>query len=373
MTRNMAMATVVLLLASACAGGASLPVVTGSFKAACLAANQGEAAAQSSVGDRYRRVGVDSDRYPPPSDSDIGAYQRAYMWYSLAAANGDLYGASRKRSLADELTPDQIAGAEMMAADWRPDPSECDVAEAEAADTTPALSAYAGVGERPIAGSFKAACLEANKGITASQSSVGDRYRRVGVDSDLFPRPSESNIGAYQRAYMWYSLAAAKGDGYGASRRNSLAEVMTPEQVAGAEMLVADWKPDPGECDGARAAPEAVEAAPRISAYDDTAVPEITGSFKVACLAANQGQAAAQSSVGDRYRRVGVDSDRFPPPSDNVTAYKRAYMWYSLAAANGDDYGAKRGRSLAGQMTPQQISEAEQLVADWQPDPTECG
>ena len=126
MTRNMAMATVVLLLSSACAGGASLPVVTGSFKAACLAANQGEAAAQSSVGDRYRRVGVDSDRYPPPSDNNISAYQRAYMWYSLAAANGDQYGAARKRSLAEELTPDHLAGAAVTAADCRPDPSEGD-------------------------------------------------------------------------------------------------------------------------------------------------------------------------------------------------------------------------------------------------------
>ena len=108
MTRNIAIAAMVLLLTSACAGGGGslpgckesfdrviagvfslgmtefngcVPLATGSFKLACLSANRGEAAAQSSVGDRYRRIGVDSDRYPPPSDY-ASAYVRAYMWYS---------------------------------------------------------------------------------------------------------------------------------------------------------------------------------------------------------------------------------------------------------------------------------------------------
>ena len=104
----------------------------------------------------------------------------------------------------------------------------------------------------------------------------------------------------------------------------------------------------------------------------DGCVPRATGSFKLICFFANRGDAAAQSSVGDRYRRIGVVSNRYPPPSDIASAYKRAYMWYSLAAANGDSYGAERRRSLAGEMTPEQITEAELLAAMWQPDPNEC-
>ena len=152
MTRSAAMAVMVLLLVGACANGAGMPAckdnfdrvvegvlslgmtefdgcvprATGSFEAACLLANRGEAAAQSSVGDRYRRVGVVSDRYPPPSDY-ASAFMRAYMWYSLAEANGDGYGARRKRSLAEEMTPEQISEAERLVAGWQPDPNECDV------------------------------------------------------------------------------------------------------------------------------------------------------------------------------------------------------------------------------------------------------
>ena len=65
-------------------------------------------------------------------------------------------------------------------------------------------------------------------------------------------------------------------------------------------------------------------------------------------------------------------SVRYPPPDDYASAYIRAYMWYSLAAANGDSYGAKRKDSLAEEMTSEQVSEAERLVAGWQPDPNEC-
>ncbi len=120
------------------------------------------------------------------------------------------------------------------------------------------------------------------------------------------------------------------------------------------------------------AAPETAETVPYVSPYLGTGVRDVTGNFKSACLSANQGQAVAQSSVGDRYRRVGVVSDRYPPPSDFASAYRRAYMWYSLAAANGDPYGAERKNSLAEEMTPEQIAKAKRLVAGWQPDPNEC-
>ena len=50
------------------------------------------------------------------------------------------------------------------------------------------------------------------------------------------------------RAYMWFSLAAAHEDDtyaedYADGFRNSLAEKMTPAQLAEAKRLVREWKP----------------------------------------------------------------------------------------------------------------------------------
>jgi hypothetical protein len=47
-------------------------------------------------------------------------------------------------------------------------------------------------------------------------------------------------------------------------------------------------------------------------------------------------------------------------------------MWYSLAVSNGDSYSARRRNSLAKRMTPEQITEAERLVEEWEPDPSAC-
>jgi hypothetical protein len=44
-----------------------------------------------------------------------------------------------------------------------------------------------------------------------------------------------------------------------------------------------------------------------------------------------------------------------------------AYLWYSLAAAQ-DHYDATEERAvLVGQMSPEEIAEAEQQVRDWRP------
>ncbi len=93
------------------------------------------------------------------------------------------------------------------------------------------------------------------------------------------------------------------------------------------------------------------------------------------CLAANQGHALAQEERGDlhvqglgqAWREAGLVK------LDHV----RAYMWYSLAAANGEPRAGYRSRplyirdDLADQMTPAQIAEAERLAAEWKPG--DCG
>jgi TPR repeat protein len=68
-------------------------------------------------------------------------------------------------------------------------------------------------------------------------------------------------------------------------------------------------------------------------------------------LAAEQGVADAQSNLGFMYDKgEGV-----------LTDTKRAYMWYNLAGYNGSEIGSKNKDKLAKQMTPADISKAQDM------------
>jgi len=45
----------------------------------------------------------------------------------------------------------------------------------------------------------------------------------------------------------------------------------------------------------------------------------------------------------------------------------RAYMWYSLGAANGVEAGARLRDAIAKRMDPDQIDEAQKLAREWKP------
>jgi hypothetical protein len=73
-------------------------------------------------------------------------------------------------------------------------------------------------------------------------------------------------------------------------------------------------------------------------------------------LAAEQGQADAQSNLGYMYATgAGV-------PEDDVVAY----MWYNLAAAQQGNENAQRSKDiLEDRMTREQIAEAQRLSTEW--------
>ncbi len=51
-------------------------------------------------------------------------------------------------------------------------------------------------------------------------------------------------------AYMWFALSEASSDRLLRSAyREALAKSMSPTQIAEAERLVAEWKPDPRACE----------------------------------------------------------------------------------------------------------------------------
>lgn len=72
------------------------------------AAEAGDPVAQLNLGDLYSRgAGVPRDLV------------RAYVWLSLAAAQGRLWPERRRREIAREMTPAQVAEAEARLKAWR--------------------------------------------------------------------------------------------------------------------------------------------------------------------------------------------------------------------------------------------------------------
>ncbi len=81
-------------------------------------------------------------------------------------------------------------------------------------------------------GAFVAWEESANAGEAKSQAALGQLYAQgVGVPQN------------YLQAYVWYALAAARGDATALTARDALAKQMTPEQIAAAQSMAAQWKP----------------------------------------------------------------------------------------------------------------------------------
>ncbi len=51
----------------------------------------------------------------------------AYKWYGLAMGNGNERAAELRHSISGQMTPDQIAEARHLVAEWEPNSAECEV------------------------------------------------------------------------------------------------------------------------------------------------------------------------------------------------------------------------------------------------------
>ena len=95
-----------------------------------------------------------------------------------------------------------------------------------------------------------------------------------------------------------------------------------------------------------------------IAAYDGG---DYATAFAEAMAVAARGDGDAQSLVGFLYSRgegVGLD-------------LVRAYLWFSLAADQGDAFAMDALAGLARRMTAARITEAEALARDWRPEPND--
>ncbi len=73
--------------------------------------------------------------------------------------------------------------------------------------------------------------------------------------------------------------------------------------------------------------------------------------------AAEQGGAGAQHNLGVTYANgQGVPQD-----------YVQAHMWFELAAARGNKGARKHRDTVAKEMTPAQVAEAQRLAREWRP------
>ncbi|MBF0158487.1 MAG: sel1 repeat family protein [Magnetococcales bacterium] len=84
-----------------------------------LAALQGHAAAQYNLGVRY----ANGRGVPQPDVIE------AYMWFTLAVAQGDPDALVARDRIAMGMTPDQIAQGQKLAQEWRPTRKVLPVAE----------------------------------------------------------------------------------------------------------------------------------------------------------------------------------------------------------------------------------------------------
>jgi hypothetical protein len=81
------------------------------------------------------------------------------------------------------------------------------------------------------------------------------------------------------------------------------------------------------------------------------------------CRNAAEGDGSARSGIGSHYRQG------WEPVQQNLV---RAFQWFSLAADAGHDDAARYRDEVAAQMSPEQLAEARQLIAEWVPDAAIC-
>ena len=154
------------------------------------------------------------------------------------------------------------------------------------------------------------------------------------------------------KAYMWYRLAAYRGDYMMASEQaRRLREEQTTEQLSHAEYLIQEWSP--GQCEQ-----ELLHDIPHYP-NDNQSAHLLLKDIDLLCPEAELGKADAQTQIGDLYY-VGsyglFDKDLL-----------QAYVWYSLGSKNGNSYAASLVEKVRSELTPEQFLKAKGRLEKWEP------
>ncbi|HYQ73132.1 MAG TPA: tetratricopeptide repeat protein, partial [Gammaproteobacteria bacterium] len=185
-------------------------------------------------------------------------------------------------------------------------------------------------------------CRSADKENTKAQFRLGLLYEMGSEDVPKDP----------VKAYMWYRLAASRGDYMMASEQvRRLHEKQTTEQLSHAEYLIQEWSP--GQCEQ-----ELLHDIP-LYPNDNQSAHLFLKDIDLLCPEAELGKADAQTQIGDLYY-VGsyglLDKDQI-----------QAYVWYSLGSKNGNSYAASLVEKVRSELTPEQYLKAKDRLEKWEP------
>jgi len=173
---------------------------------------------------------------------------QGHMWLNLAASYGDRSAGRDRDGFAENMTAESILRAQILARNWRPKDGGKQKTNKDAVALR--IDAERGddvaqwkLGEmyrsgRDFLQDFQEAMTwytrAANHGNAAAQYALGSIYTEAtGVPQN------------YVAGHMWLNLAAAGGHHLAFKARNDLTELMTSDQVAEAQRLAREWKPEP--------------------------------------------------------------------------------------------------------------------------------
>ena len=183
-----------------------------------LAADQGDAAAQTSLGAKYQK-----GRGVPQSDAE------ALRWFRKAADQGD--GGAQFNLGLMYLDGYGVPHSDAEAAGWFRKAADQGYADAQYNLGVMYHDGH-GVPQRSDAEAVRWWRKAAEQGYALAQYNLGSMYHDGhGVPQD------------YVSAHMWLNLAAASGEQRAAQRRDAVARLMTPAQIAEAQKLEHEWKP----------------------------------------------------------------------------------------------------------------------------------
>ncbi len=189
----------------------------------------------------------------------------------------------------------------------------------------------------------------------------GDSSQTAGA-AERLGRLSERGTGTakdYAAAAKWYGKAAAAGDVAAEARLGRLYRTGVPG-VARDPMQAAKWS-----IRGASQGNAVAQANLGYMAMDGT-----SGPVDAAAAAGWFKRSAEQGDAGGMMGLATLTESGKGVPKDAVQAYK----WYALASVDDGDYAAdlferakRQKEALAAKMTPAQVAQGNQLVADFKP------
>lgn len=201
----------------------------------CPNADLGHADAQTHVGDLY---------YLGSYDLEKNLIQ-AFVWYSLAETNGNLYASGQLNQLRKKLSTQQLSEAHAQLEEWKPGQCERYLMEAITEETEPVEIINQ---QYPTAESLVWLCRAVDEGDIAAQFNLGRIYWSRGDIPDN-----------RAKSFVWYMLAAKPALSDQQNRNESIRKraaieveykrdkILNNEQLKKAMQLYSDWPQ--GQCE----------------------------------------------------------------------------------------------------------------------------